>query len=73
MHCNYRPVSLATAISKLSEHYVSSCISPFVTTADEQFVLEAQHGTETDMRVFFLRQIVSHYARKDTLVFSACI
>ena len=31
---NYRPVSLATIISKLYEHYILSRISPLVATTD---------------------------------------
>ena len=34
---NYRPVSLATIISKLSEHYILSCILPFVAITSNQF------------------------------------
>jgi len=33
---NYRPVSLTTTISKLFEHYILSCISPFVVNTDKQ-------------------------------------
>jgi len=38
-------VSPATTISKLFEHYVLSCISPFVFTADNQISFKLQHGT----------------------------
>jgi len=34
---NYRPVSLATIISKFFEHYILSCISPILATTDNQF------------------------------------
>ena len=36
---NYRPVSLATTISKLFEHYILSGFSTFVATTDNQFGL----------------------------------
>jgi len=34
---NYRPASLATIIFKSFQHYILSCISPFVATTDNQF------------------------------------
>ena len=65
---NYRPVSLATIISKLFEHYILSCISPLLATTDNQFGFKAKHGT--DMCIF-LQQTVSYYVNKDIPVFSA--
>ena len=56
---NYRPVSLAAIISKLYEHYILSCISPILTTTDNQFGFKPKHGT--DMCIFLLKQIVSYY------------
>jgi len=47
---NYRPVSLATIISKLFEHYILSCISPLLATTDNQFGFKPKHGT--DMYIF---------------------
>ena len=66
---NYRPVSLATIISKLFEHYILSCIFPLLATTDNQFGLKPKHGT--DMCIFFLKQTVSYYVSKHTPVFSA--
>jgi len=43
---NYAPVSLATTISKLFEHHILSCMSPFVATTDNQFGFKSQHGTD---------------------------
>ena len=65
---NYRPVSLATIISKLFEHYILSCISPLLATTDNQFDFKQKHGT--DMCIFLLKQTVSYYVNKDTPVFS---
>jgi len=36
-----RPVSLATIISKLLEHYILSCISPFVANHRQSVWLQA--------------------------------
>ena len=66
---NYRPVSLATIISKLFEHYIFSCISPLLATTDNQFSFKPKHGT--DMCIFLLKQTVSYHVNKDTPVFSA--
>jgi len=66
---NYRPVSLATIISKLFEHYILSCISPLLATTDNQFGFKPKHAT--DMCIFLLKQTVSYNVNKDTPVFSA--
>jgi len=47
---NCRPVSLATIISDLFEHYILSCISPLLATTDNQFGFKPKHGT--DMCIF---------------------
>ena len=53
---NCRPVSLATIISKLLEHYILSCISPLLAKTDNQFGFKSKHGT--DMCIFLLKQTV---------------
>ena len=68
---NYRPVSLATIISKLFEHYILSCISPLLATTDNQFGFKPKH--DTDMCIFLLKQTVSYYVNKDIPVFSASL
>jgi len=68
---NYRPVSLATIISKLYEHYILACISPLFATTDNQFGFKPKHGT--DMCIFLLKQTVSYYVNKETPVFSALL
>jgi len=66
---NYRPVSPATIISKLFEHYILSCITPLLATTDNQFGFKPKH--DTDMCIFLLKQTVPYYVSKDTPVFSA--
>jgi len=68
---NYRPVSLATIISKLFEHYILSCISPPMATTDNQFGFNPKHGT--DMCIFLLKQTGSYCVSKDTPVFSSSL
>ena len=56
---NYRPVAVATVMSKLFEHYILSCISPFLGTTDNQFGFKVGHGT--DQCTFLLKQTVSYF------------
>jgi len=51
---NYRPVSLGTIISKLFEH-ILSCISPLLSTTDNQFGFKLKH--DTDMCIFYLNRL----------------
>jgi len=46
MSSNYRPVAVATVVSKLLEHFILSNISPFLRTTDNQFGFEAGHSTD---------------------------
>jgi len=41
---NYRPVAVATVVSKLLEHFILSSISLFLGTTDNQFGFKAGHG-----------------------------
>jgi len=66
---NYRPVSLATIISNVFEHYILSWITPLLATTDNQFGFKPKHGT--DMCIFLLKHTVSYYVSKDTPVLSA--
>ena len=52
---NYRPVSLATIVSKLFEHYILPWIPPFLATTDNQFGFKPKHGT--DMCIFCLNRV----------------
>jgi len=65
---NYTPISLATVISELFEHYILSCISPLLATTDNQFGFKPKYGTS--MCIFLFKQTVSYYVNKDTVVFS---
>ena len=42
---NYRPISFATIIFKLFEHYILSCIFPLLVTTNNRFGFKAKHGT----------------------------
>ena len=43
---NYRPVAVATVVSKLLENIILSNISPFLGTTDDQFGFKAGHSTD---------------------------
>ena len=56
---NYRPVSVATVVSKLLEQFILSSISPFLGTTDNQFGFKAVHST--DQCTFLLKQTASYF------------
>ena len=56
---NYRPVAVATVVSKLLEHFILSNISPFLGTTDNQFGFKAGHST--DQCTFLLKQTSSYF------------
>ena len=56
---NYRPVAVATVVSKLLEHFILSSISPLLSTTDNQFGFKGGHST--DQCTFLLKQTASHF------------
>ena len=65
---NFRPIAVATTISKLFEHFILFHIKPFLSTSDHQFWFK--RGTGTDMCIFLLSQIISSYLQQDSPIFS---
>ena len=65
---NYRPIAVATTISKLFEHFILFHIKPFLLTSDHQFGFKC--GTGTDMCIFLLKQIISSYLQQGSPIFS---
>ena len=65
---NYRPIALATVISKLFEHVILAHIAPMCMSSDHQFGFKSKHST--DMCVFLLKQAVSFYNKHDTPVYA---
>ena len=53
---NYRPIAIATALSKVLEQVLLSRLSWYLWTADSQFGFKRTHGTE--MAIFALKQTV---------------
>jgi len=56
---NYRPVAVATVVSKLLEHLILSNISPFLGTTDNKFRFKAGHST--DQCTFLLKQTAPYF------------
>ena len=56
---NYRPVAVATVVSKLLEPFILSNIPPFLGTIDNQFGFKAGHST--DQCTFFFKQTASYF------------
>ena len=56
---NYRPVAVATVMSKLLEHFILFNISLFLGTTDNQFGFKAGHST--DKCTFLLKPTASYF------------
>ena len=56
---NYRPVAIATVLSKLFERFTLSLVEHHLITSCNQFGFKSGHST--DMCAFLLKQIAGHY------------
>ena len=56
---NYRPIAIASVVSKLFEHLILFKLKPLLTTSDNQFGFKPLHGT--DMCTFLLKEVVRSY------------
>ena len=65
---NYRPITVASVISKLLEHFILYKIRSYLVTVDNQFGFKERHST--DMCVFSLKQLVSHSTQHGGPVFA---
>ena len=66
---NYRPIAIASVVSKLFEHLILFKLKPLLTTSDNQFGFKPLHGT--DMCTFLLKEVVRSYSTKN-LQFILC-
>lgn len=64
---NYRPIALASLISKVLEIILYTRLEMFVLTNDSQFGFKKKHGT--DMCIYALKEIVGKYLSLNTSVF----
>ena len=56
---NYRPVTIATVISKVFERVLFIRMEPYLYSSDNQFGFKRGHGT--DMCIFTLKQVLQYY------------
>jgi len=64
---NYRPVALASILSKVLERIILNRLEHFVLTSDNQFGFKPKHGT--DMCIFALKEIFDLYNRHNSTIF----
>ena len=63
---NYRPIALATVVSKVFERIILSRIEVYLYTSENQFGFKPHVGTETC--IYFLKEIVNFYLQNSTPV-----
>ena len=64
---NYRPIAIATGLSKVLEQDLLSRLARYLCSADSQFGFKQAHGTE--MAIFALKQTADFYNDQDTPVY----
>lgn len=68
---NYRPIALASILSKVIERTLLNKLEQFVLTSDNQFGFKPKHGT--DMCIFALKEILDLYNRHNSTIFMCFI
>ena len=64
---NYRPIALASVMSKVLEMILLARLEVFLLTKDNQFGFKKKHGT--DMCIFALKEIVGKYRSLNSTMF----
>uniref|UniRef100_A0A8C1PP13 Reverse transcriptase domain-containing protein n=1 Tax=Cyprinus carpio TaxID=7962 RepID=A0A8C1PP13_CYPCA len=64
---NYRPIALASILSKVLERILLTKLEMYVLTADNQFGFKRKHGT--DLCIYALKEIVSRYNSLNSTMF----
>ena len=65
---NYRPISLASIISKIVETIMLSRMETHLVTQANQFGFKKKHGT--DQCIFALKELISRYKSKNSCVYT---
>ena len=64
---NYRPIALASVLSKVMETIILSRLEKYILSTDSQFGFKRKHGT--DMCIFALKDILDNYNTKNSTMF----
>ena len=64
---NYRPIAIATVISKILEMCIQKRLQEYLWTTDNQFAYKKGHST--DMCVFILKEMIRFYRKHRTPVY----
>ena len=65
---NYRPIALASIVSKVLEKIIYDRIAVYLTTCSNQFGFKAKHST--DMTIYALKEAVLKYRSLNSNVYS---
>ena len=68
---NYRPIALASILSKVLERTLLNRLEQYILTTDNQFGFKRKHGT--DMCIFALKEILDKYNRQNSTIFMCFI
>ena len=64
---NYRPIAIATIVSKLCESIIIYKCEDFLYTCDNQFGFKLKHSTE--LCISTLKEFIDYYKQHSTTVF----
>ena len=64
---NYRPIALASVLSKVLEQVLLDRLQQYVITTDNQFGFKSKHST--DLCIYALKEMVSVYRTKNSTMF----
>ena len=65
---NYRPIALASVLSKVLERVLLERMQEYIVSTDEQFGFKSKHST--DMCVYALKEAVSKYSKHNSTMFT---
>ena len=68
---NYRPIALASILSKVLEKLLLDRLSMYITTTDNQFGFKPKHST--DMCIYALKEAVETYRKQGSTMFVGLI